>query len=210
MRNRITNCDITELQPGVLSPVRKPLSNPKGYIHELYLTGEVVEAEHYTDWFHLIRHATEEDIIIIHINSPGGDGVTAIQFRSVLSETEAQVVASIEGDCMSAATMIMLSCDGIAVAEHSRFLIHNYSAMTMGKGGEMYDHITAERTWSENLMRDIYKGFLTDAEITQVLEGKDFWMDQEEVIRRADRKQKFLLKEFKKKKAGKAEKEEED
>lgn len=185
--NKLSN--MLELSPmGDL--VKKPLTNPRGYIHELYLTGEVIEAEHYIDWFHLIRHATEDDLIIIHINSPGGDGATAIQFKSVLAETDAGVIASVEGDCMSAATMIMLSCDHLVIAEHSRFLIHNYSAMTMGKGGEMYDHITAERVWSESLMRDIYKGFLTEAEIAQVLEGKDFWMDRDEVIKRTEKKKK--------------------
>lgn len=98
---------------------------------------------------------------------------------------------------MSAATMIALSCDQFIIADHSRFMVHNYSAMAMGKGNEMYDHITAERTWSEKLIKDSYQDFLTDSEILQVLEGKDFWLAKDDVLRRLERKKKATLKKIK-------------
>jgi len=38
----------------------------------------------------------------------GGNLDTAIQFIRVLGETQAEVITSVEGSCMSAATMIFL------------------------------------------------------------------------------------------------------
>jgi ATP-dependent protease ClpP protease subunit len=173
-------------------------TNAISHMHEFYITGEIEDPEYYIDWFHTIRHANPNDIVVLYINSPGGDGSTAIQFKAVIEDCPALVMASIEGDCMSAATMIALTCDQMIIADHSRFMIHNYSAMSMGKGNEMFDHITAERLWSENLMRDIYSGFLTDAEISQVLEGKDIWLNKEEVTKRLERRIKLQKKNQKK------------
>lgn len=189
--------DILGLQINEAYSAPKIYTSVIAHIHELYLVGELGDAEGYIEWFHLIRHANADDVIVIHINCPGGDGATAIQFMRVIQECEATVIASIEGDCMSAATMIALSCDQFIIADHSRFMVHNYSAMAMGKGNEMYDHITAERTWSEKLIKDSYQDFLTDSEILQVLEGKDFWLAKDDVLRRLERKKKATLKKIK-------------
>jgi ATP-dependent protease ClpP protease subunit len=110
----------------------------------------------------------------------------------VLVETPAQVICSVEGACMSAATMIFLSGNAFEISEHSMFMFHNYSSMIFGKGGEMYDNIIHERKWSEKIMRQVYSGFLTEIEIKAILDNKDIWMDGEEVIKRLKTKQKML------------------
>lgn len=149
-----------------------------------YLSGEIKGAENYTDWFHAIRQASPNDTVILHINSVGGDLATAIQFARVMRDTEAHVVASVEGNCFSAATMIFLCAESYQISEHSSFLFHNYSGMTFGKGGEMYDNIVFERKWSEKLLRGIYADFLTKSEIDAILNGRDVWMGPDEVAER--------------------------
>jgi len=94
------------------------------------------------------------------------------------------VVCSVEGMCMSAATLVFLSADMFEVTPHSMFMFHNYSGGTIGKGGEMIDQIRHERKWSERLLREVYKDFLSEAEITSILDNRDIWMDGEEVITR--------------------------
>jgi len=159
---------------------------PVANIHEFYLVGEIKRAEEYIDWFDIIRNAGKNDVVNIHINSYGGDLFTAIQMIRVLGECEGTVVCSVEGACMSAATMIFLCADGFEVSNHSMFMFHNYSGGTIGKGGEMYDNIIHERKWSENLLRQIYEGFLEEPEVESILNNKDIWMDGEEVIKRLE------------------------
>jgi len=159
---------------------------PVANIHEFYLVGEIKRAEEYIDWFDIIRNAGKNDVVNIHINSYGGDLFTAIQMIRVLGECEGTVVCSVEGACMSAATMIFLCADGFEVSNHSMFMFHNYSGGTIGKGGEMYDNIIHERKWSENLLRQIYEGFLEESEVESILNNKDIWMDGEEVIKRLE------------------------
>jgi ATP-dependent protease ClpP protease subunit len=174
-------------------------------VHEFYLSGEIESPENYIQWFDTIRHAAESDVIKIYINSPGGDVFTAIQFMRALKETSGNVVISVEGICASAATMIMLFGESFEISEHSMFMFHNYSSGVFGKGGEMFDQLKHEREWSEKLLRDIYKNFLTNAEITSMLENKDIWMDGNEVAKRLKERQAILEAEEEKKEKEEAE-----
>jgi ATP-dependent Clp protease, protease subunit len=170
----------------------RPRPKPIGLLHTFYISGVIEDAKTYTDWFEVIRNANDTDLIKIHINSPGGDLFTAIQFMRVLNESNAMIIASVEGACMSAATMIFLCANQFEISEHSMFMFHNYSGMAIGKGGEMYDNITHERKWSEKIMRKVYENFLTEEEIKAILDNKDIWMEGEEVLKRLKLKQKVL------------------
>jgi ATP-dependent protease ClpP protease subunit len=172
------------------------LNIPIARQHSFYLSGPILSPEHYSKWFHVIRNASENDVVILHINSPGGDVATAIQFMRVIAETPATVVASAEGNCMSAAAMIFLAADSHQISEHSCFMFHNYSGISVGKGGEMYDNIIFERKWSERMLRSIYADFLTDDEIEAMLNNRDVWMDGEEVAKRLEKRYEKLAKEM--------------
>jgi ATP-dependent protease ClpP protease subunit len=180
--NGMNALDILKNQKQNNGAYSKPISN----LYEFYLTGEIESPENYVDWFDTIRHASEHDIVKIYINSYGGDLFTAIQFLRVMTESSAVKIVSVEGACMSAATMIFLAADQFEVTPHSVFMFHNYSGGTIGKGGEMIDQLLHERKWSEKLLEDIYDGFLSKDEIKAMLDNKDIWMDGEEVVRRVN------------------------
>ena len=169
-------------------------------LHSFYLSGSIEEPSEYVAWFEIMRNAGENDVIQIHINSYGGDLFIAIQFLRAIADTQAHVICSVEGACMSAATMIFLCADTFEVSEHSMFMFHNYSSMTHGKGGEMYDNIVHERKWSEHLLKRIYDGFLRADEIASLLDNKDIWMDGQEVLKRLAERQKKYEKQVKSKK----------
>ena len=154
---------------------------PLSTIYEFYISGDILEPEQYIDWFDTIRNTTPNDVVRLYINSMGGELFTAIQFMSVIKNCTSTVMIDVEGACMSAATMIMLSTENIEVSDNSMFMFHNYSGAAIGKGGEMYDNIVHERLWSERLLRDVYDGFLEEDEINQILDNKDIWMDSEQV-----------------------------
>lgn len=155
-------------------------------LHEFYLTGDIESPENYVDWFDTIRHATENDIIKIYINSYGGDLYTAIQFIRVMGDSAATIICSVEGACMSAATLIFLCGHSYEVTPHSVFMFHNYSGGTFGKGGEMIDQLLHERKWSERLFNSVYKNFLSEDEIKAMLDNKDIWLDGDEVVKRIE------------------------
>ena len=161
-------------------------SKPVAQVHEFYLSGPINSPEEYIEWFDTIRNAGEHDTVKLYINSPGGDLYTTLQFLRVMSETNATVVTSVEGACMSAATMIFLHGHIQEVTPHSLFMFHDYSSGTFGKGGEQYDQIQFERAWSKQFMQEVYRDFLSEAEIESMMHNKDIWMGSDEVVRRLE------------------------
>ncbi len=158
------------------------------HVYEFYISGYIDSPEEYIEVFDLIRHAREDDTIKLYINSCGGDLFSAIQFLRVLSDTDALVIASVEGACMSAATLLFLSADVFEVTPHSSFMIHNYSGGTVGKGSEMHAQIVHEKKWSEKLFKEVYEDFLTSKEIEEILAGRDLWMEVDEVADRMNKR----------------------
>lgn len=162
---------------------------PLGFLHRIYISDEIGSPENYIETFELLRSLTQNDVVIIHMNSHGGQVRTVVQFIRCMKECKAEIVCSVEGDCMSAATMIFLTADTHEIADHSLFMFHNYLGGTFGKGGEMYDQIQAEKSWSEKLLKDIYKDFLTVDEIDSIINSKDIWMTAEEVAIRLEKRE---------------------
>lgn len=164
--------------------MRIPLANR----YEFYISGNIKPAENYEDMIHIIRNASESDEVYIHINSYGGDLFAAIQLMRGMSESRAMITTSVEGACMSAATMVFLAGHQYYVSEHSIFLFHNYSSGLIGKGGELYDQIVHERNWSRRLLESVYEDFLTKKEIKAILDNKDIYMDTYEVVKRLEKR----------------------
>lgn len=194
------------------------ITSPIAHMHEFYLSGSIGPAEEYTNWFTTMRHAGTEDIVKIYINSEGGHLLTAVQFLRVLTDCRATVIVSIEGSCMSAATMIMLAADAYEISPHTLFMFHDYSGGLFGSGTEMYKQVTHERAWSDRMLREIYRDFLTLDEIDKILNNDPIWMDADTVLdrlrARADKleeeAEEFLMAEPEKKKAKRTKKKEFD
>ena len=169
---------------------QRPVAN----IYDLYLTGAIGDAKDYQDWNQMMRSATENDVVYIHINSNGGEIFTAIQLMRTMQATQATVIASVEGMCMSAATLLFLTADVCEVSEHSHFMFHTYSSGNWGKGSEQLANVMADDKWARHLFNTVYKGFLDPKEMESMIDGKDLWMNPAEVGKRLEKRNKLALK----------------
>lgn len=151
--------------------------------YHLPIDGEISsDVSKYHEHLQIMRTATENDNIHIHINSGGGAVLTAMQYVNAMNASKAQITAYIEGQCASAATFIFLAASEWVVYPHSQTMIHNYSAWTGGIGNEGIEHAEAVRTMCRELATEMYTGFLTEKELDQVMEhNKTFWMTGTEV-----------------------------
>ena len=188
-------------------PINQQTNNayerPVARIFDFYLSGDIKEARDYQDWTQIMRTATENGAIVIHINSPGGEMFSAIQIMRAMAESPATIIASVEGMCMSAATLIFLSAEVCEISDHSHFMFHTYSSGNWGKGHEQLEQTLADDKWARNLFTSVYKHFLTATEITDVVKGRDLWMDSKEVSKRLEARNKIVAKNSKRRKATK-------
>jgi ATP-dependent protease ClpP protease subunit len=147
------------------------------------LDEEIQEPKYYRKVFDLLRRATCNDIITFIINTPGGNISTLVQFFNHLMITEAHTVADIY-EAYSCGADIALSCDSIMLNDFSSMLIHSASYQTEGKQHEINSNVECFDKVFTDILKKIYKGFLTEKEIKSVLEGKDKWFDKMELERR--------------------------
>ena len=154
-------------------------------LHHFYITGEVEEdVDRYIELIHTLKTAEAHDKVYIYLNTPGGSLNTTIQICAAMQGSAAEVITVIEGEVCSAGTFIFLAGDHYIVNPNCSFMIHNYSHGIYGKGGELAKRVKFGEKYFNELARSFYKDFLNSAEIKEVCDDSDFWMNSNEVLKR--------------------------
>ncbi|MEW9898737.1 Clp protease ClpP [Chitinivorax sp. PXF-14] len=152
-----------------------------------YLSGEIVPAIHYSEMLYTLRTATENDLIYLHLNTPGGDFDAGLQIINNMRLSKAKVVTVLEAKAYSMGALIFLAGDEIAVHDNCQLMFHNYSGSFIGKGNEQHAQVMAVGKWFEKVMHRICEPFLSGSEIAAILKGEDIWMDSDEIRKRLQR-----------------------
>ena len=157
-----------------------------GMVHELRLDRAIEAPEDYADWVRTIRSAGENDLIELHLCTPGGRVDTTLYLAAALRESPAHKHVIISGMCASGGTILMMVGDSWEIDPYTQFLFHNYSGGAMGKGHD----IKLQTDYMMSLMEDVYKdffdGFFTEEELIKVAHGLEHWMRAEEVGERLE------------------------
>lgn len=168
-----------------------------GKIIHLYLSEGINEPKDYINIIHTIKTASPHDTIYMYLNTPGGYLDTGVQLISAMRASQGHVVTVLEGTVASLGALLFLCGDEFIVHQHVLFMIHNHSGGQWGKGHEYLAKAEATAKWFENIARDVYRDFLSESEIKEMLDGKDFWLQTDDVKKRLERKVKEANKRTK-------------
>lgn len=158
----------------------------RGTQHTYYLTGEITEPENYVDLCNILRTSGSQDEVIIRINSRGGSVASERMLINAVQESEANVIGFIEYDCMSAATGIFLACKQHGWADHIQFMAHCEFWGSAGKNPDVKSQTEFGIKQLEEEINSTYKGLLSDAELIQCNDGKEFWFGAKELAERME------------------------
>ena len=78
-------------------------------IHHFYISEGIGSPDKYVDMIHKIRMAGPEETVCIHLNSPGGSIDTGVQLINAMRSSQANIIASVESEACSLATMNFLT-----------------------------------------------------------------------------------------------------
>jgi ATP-dependent protease ClpP protease subunit len=168
MMNTITDA-INMLEAYRNDPMIRERCNEKGlYLNfqeasvgvTLYMTDEVHDSSYYHEFSEICASLTSEDQLIIFIDNGGGYLSGAQFITRIIENSMAYTYAIVTDMAASAATIIALSVDELIMNPHSYFMIH-----------AIY-------------LEAIYKDFLTDDEISEVIKGTDIYLTADEVMER--------------------------
>lgn len=162
-----------------------------------YISGPIEEPSKYTEMIHQIRTANQNDIIHIHLNTPGGMVATGVQIISAMRASNGHIVTHLEGEACSMGALLFLTADEMVVYDDSLLMFHNYSGGAFGKGHELTASIDATNKWYTKLAKTVCTPFLTEAELDRIFDGADLWMLSDEVECRLKKMAKKLSAEIK-------------
>lgn len=142
---------------------------------EVYQFAELVE---------VLENAQEGDVVQIRLSTPGGALHAIIPLINAMKHTEAIVQVFVESDTASAGTMIMALAHNLYVNEYATIMYHNVQYGAFGHGGNVEAQVKHTTSGSKKLIRDVYEGLLTAAEIERLEDGLELYMTAEECMTR--------------------------
>jgi len=150
------------------------------------LDENIREAKYYRTVLQGIESLGEGDVVLMKINSYGGQLDGAIAIINAIENTDADVHAEIDGVAASAASLIALASPSISVSPYATMMVHSATFGAFGKQSDVISHASFVDKQVRVLMHSVYRDFLTDKELEEVIMGKEMWFDAEEIIRRLE------------------------
>jgi ATP-dependent protease ClpP protease subunit len=124
--------------------------------------------------------AKEGEVATIAVNSFGGQFETAQAVYVALLETKAKTRAKIV-NAAGAASIVVMACDEILPTPFCTMMIHNASAGATGKVGDMAAASSHYRDHFQAWFTQLYDGFLTGDEVTDVAKGQEFYLKENDI-----------------------------
>lgn len=169
-------------------------AQPRGIQYHIYLTSAIEEPATMINVIELLSSGRPEDEFVLHINGPGGQIDTTVQLLTAMGKCQSNIVTMLEFMGASAHSLIFLSGDQFQVSEFATIMIHNASGGAWGKLQEATSSIKNIEVTCHKLMDKVYGGFLTPKEIREVKDGKDFYFEADQIVKRVAKMRKFRAK----------------
>ena len=173
-------------QEGVSAPSIFAVEDSR-MIYTVSITDNISDVFIYDEVLMLLENAEENDEIVFNIASYGGRLDSLLALRSGILSTKATVIGKLVSHACSAGGMLLLCCHNKIVYPNTTFHAHTVSYGSYGKSADIKTQVDFETKQIEKLVHDIYDGFLdAENEIPLLLDGKEFYFDAEETIKRLE------------------------
>ena len=166
------------------------------YQHDVFIDQPFVDSSYYRNVIAMLNDASPDDLVIFHLNSPGGLLSGLQSLVEAVKGTEAHTVAYIVGQCASAASLFSMYCDSVVVSDLASIMVHHVSYSTGGKNSDIIAHTQHIAKTSEKLIRETYTGWLSEQEIEEVLNGREIYFDADEARERFAKRLEYFEEKY--------------
>lgn len=187
MNRNTTNCDF-EYEDNYdysknISIKNKDIEIPKIYTINFFHPFDY-ESIKYKSYFEVFEKAKENDEIIIYFNSPGGSITTLNLFLNAINMSKCKNITARVNYAASAAAILTLACNNIIFNSNSTLMLHTYSSVKYGKSQEIKSDFEHNDKLCKKLIDKYCKKIMSEKEIEEMHNGKDFYFDENEAISR--------------------------
>jgi ATP-dependent protease ClpP protease subunit len=177
------------------------LSNIKAEKHSLYVKNTTTrnfrvfidsfinEENTIHDIFDSLLDAGNNDTLELRISSPGGLVTECQQIVNIINNKfKDRSTAYIDSHASSAGAFTFCSCNKRVIYENSRLMLHNYSGGHSGKHQDMKDRLEFDTDHIISFLKSNIKvgkkGFLSKKEFKKMIEGKNYWFNADDMLKR--------------------------
>jgi len=141
----------------------------------------------------VLENATEDDDIIIKIQTPGGLFDAADALVHAIRKCVAPIHFIATGTVASAGTMILLEGTSFELSKNFVALLHNGGSGAVGNLNEYFVKAEFDKKHTYKAYWDIYQGFLTEEEFDGLMRGDNIWLDAEEWCKRYEARNAYFV-----------------
>jgi len=158
--------------------------SPQSFIY--YIDEEIESPSNYRELMSILDTMSPMDELSLMINCYGGYLHTTTMLSNAIRATQGHVIGTLNSVAMSGGSILFLSCHSWKVLPHSTLMAHSSSGGDYGKLGDRHLSLSSSKEQLTSLYHDVYRGFFTEAEIDNILDGKDYYVQYEEILTRLD------------------------
>ena len=139
------------------------------------------------EMFNVLWNASEQDTLELRISSGGGYILEGqIFYNLIKNKFNGRTTTVLDSAAYSMGAFIFMSGDKRVVMEQCDLMIHNYSDWVCGKGNEIETQVEHKKRLFNSFFKELLceQHFINEGEFEQLLIGKDFWFNTEEMCKR--------------------------
>jgi len=160
--------------------------------HLVFIDDDIVAPSSYRDVIHCLATCGENDSVNLLVNSSGGRTDSIWQIIEAMKGCRGDVSVTVIGAAYSAASMLACMAPECYIADSAEFMLHTAHYGSIGTVPNVKGQTDFATRQINKLLDQAYKGFLTDKELEELKNGKEFWFDSEEAGKRMVRRYKYL------------------
>lgn len=160
------------------------IATPVATQYTVTIDDEFVIPRQFNTIISVLQEATEDDSLIIKLSTNGGSLTAILPLVHALKARRCYVHV-VAGDVASAGTLIMMLSDSVEVIDGATILFHElqYGLDTAGNQRNN-SRASYHNKSSRKLLTEMYEGFLTDEELSDLFKGMEVLMDAETFMKR--------------------------
>jgi len=160
--------------------------------HLVFIDDDITSPSNYRDVIHCLATCSENDSVNLLVNSSGGRTDSIWQIIEAMKGCRGDVSVTVIGAAYSAASMLACMAPECYIAESAEFMLHTAHYGSIGTVPNVKGQTDFATRQINRLLDQAYTGFLTDKELSELKNGKEYWFDAEEAGKRMVRRYKYL------------------
>jgi ATP-dependent protease ClpP protease subunit len=162
------------------------------HTHLVFIDDDITDPRNYRDVIHCLATCSENDSVNLLVNSSGGRTDSIWQIIEAMKGCRGDVSVTVIGAAYSAASMLACMAPECYIADSAEFMLHTAHYGSIGTVPNVKGQTEFATRQINKLLDQAYKGFLTDKELDELKNGKEFWFDAEEAGKRMVKRYKYL------------------